>query len=312
MARKGWSLMIAVVVAFCMAAPTIVSGVVAAPEKGKRCSDGIDNDGDGLIDEADPDCAGDDGGGGGGTSVDNIFSLEIRDTPNLKGDNPDFELKSLYVDQRLAALRADADECVTGNQQNTRGNDTRYGAFLDLDRGSAETGDPDFAECNEYHALGTEPLDPPFRRTVMMVIPDSCACGVLGAEWEANSLSCTVTPDVVGMVGQPDDANPRVTATQVVGNRSDESLLRIMWRVPEADGGFANYTVVSASEIPFTRNPTTWDGAEVERIEFTGTHAFEFRDPDSTCSGSFDFEVDVTYLHQQCVLDAEGNCESIQ
>ena len=32
----------------------------AAPssEKGPRCSDGIDNDGDGLIDDADPDCGG--------------------------------------------------------------------------------------------------------------------------------------------------------------------------------------------------------------------------------------------------------------
>jgi len=37
----------------------------AAPmnEKGKRCSDGIDNDGDGLIDGDDPDCVGDGGGG---------------------------------------------------------------------------------------------------------------------------------------------------------------------------------------------------------------------------------------------------------
>ncbi|MDX1382789.1 MAG: hypothetical protein R3190_04040 [Thermoanaerobaculia bacterium] len=39
---------------------------LAAPEKGKRCSDGIDNDGDGLVDAADPDCGGDDGGSGGG------------------------------------------------------------------------------------------------------------------------------------------------------------------------------------------------------------------------------------------------------
>ncbi len=38
----------------------------AAKEKGSRCSDGLDNDGDGLIDAADPDCGG--GGGGGGAT----------------------------------------------------------------------------------------------------------------------------------------------------------------------------------------------------------------------------------------------------
>jgi hypothetical protein len=37
-------------------------------ERGKKCSDGVDNDCDGLIDADDPDCGGGDTGGGGGGS----------------------------------------------------------------------------------------------------------------------------------------------------------------------------------------------------------------------------------------------------
>ena len=33
------------------------ASVYAAPEKGKKCSDGLDNDDDGLIDGNDPDCS---------------------------------------------------------------------------------------------------------------------------------------------------------------------------------------------------------------------------------------------------------------
>ena len=40
----------------------------AESEKGPRCTDGIDNDLDGLIDADDPDCGADSGGGGGAIS----------------------------------------------------------------------------------------------------------------------------------------------------------------------------------------------------------------------------------------------------
>ncbi len=48
----------------------------AAPssEKGPRCSDGIDNDGDELIDGDDPDC----GGGGGGSAT---VTMEVTTLP---------------------------------------------------------------------------------------------------------------------------------------------------------------------------------------------------------------------------------------
>ena len=49
-------------------------------EKGPRCSDGIDNDGDGLIDCADPDCnCGGDGGDGGGGTI--AVTVTFQDLP---------------------------------------------------------------------------------------------------------------------------------------------------------------------------------------------------------------------------------------
>lgn len=51
-----------------------VDSAYAANEKGPRCSDGIDNDGDGLIDSDDPDC-----GGGGGDSVTVQSPLVFKD-----------------------------------------------------------------------------------------------------------------------------------------------------------------------------------------------------------------------------------------
>ena len=53
----------------------------AAPnsEKGPRCSDGIDNDGDGLVDGDDPDCGGDGDGGGGSTTV----TMEVTTLPPI-------------------------------------------------------------------------------------------------------------------------------------------------------------------------------------------------------------------------------------
>ena len=53
------------VLVLCLVVALLASPAWAAKEKGgKRCSDGIDNDGDTLIDDKDPDCGGDDGGGG--------------------------------------------------------------------------------------------------------------------------------------------------------------------------------------------------------------------------------------------------------
>lgn len=56
----------------CFAVLIIASAAsVAAPanEKGPRCSDGLDNDGDGFTDGDDPDCGGDGDGGSGGSGT---------------------------------------------------------------------------------------------------------------------------------------------------------------------------------------------------------------------------------------------------
>lgn len=53
----------------------------AAAEKGPRCSDGLDNDGDGLVDSDDPDCGGGDDGG----------------TPT--GDRPRYDINMGWVDR---------------------------------------------------------------------------------------------------------------------------------------------------------------------------------------------------------------------
>jgi hypothetical protein len=68
---------------------TMTSYVAAAPqnkEKGQQCSDGLDNDNDGLIDAADPDCGG--GGGGGTTTEESVqFHVEVL-TPGEFDANP--------------------------------------------------------------------------------------------------------------------------------------------------------------------------------------------------------------------------------
>lgn len=62
------------------------SVVMAAQEKGgKKCTDGIDNDNDGLIDGADPDCGGGDGGGDGGTDVPDTYNLARAKFTNFGG-----------------------------------------------------------------------------------------------------------------------------------------------------------------------------------------------------------------------------------
>lgn len=67
---------------------SMTSSLTAAPqnkEKGQLCSDGLDNDNDGLIDAADPDC----GGGGGGTTTEESvqFHVEVL-TPSENNPNP--------------------------------------------------------------------------------------------------------------------------------------------------------------------------------------------------------------------------------
>ncbi len=49
-----------VLVALALVAPDAAEAM--GPKKENKCSDGVDNDGDGLIDGADPDCGGDGGG----------------------------------------------------------------------------------------------------------------------------------------------------------------------------------------------------------------------------------------------------------
>ena len=56
---EAFCTLVMVALALGLASPQILS---AAAEKGPRCSDGEDNDGDGYIDGADPDCGGDSGG----------------------------------------------------------------------------------------------------------------------------------------------------------------------------------------------------------------------------------------------------------
>ena len=79
-----------ILVVATVAAWLLLSGVRQSPaysqtnEKGPRCSDGIDNDGDGLIDCADPDCNcgsdDGDGGGGGGDKVIATFRDCVEDS----------------------------------------------------------------------------------------------------------------------------------------------------------------------------------------------------------------------------------------
>jgi hypothetical protein len=73
------ALLLATVILFAM---SVVSPVNAAPnnEKGPRCTDGIDNDGDTLIDADDPDCAGDEGDP-------STYYLVTIDWPPLAGES---------------------------------------------------------------------------------------------------------------------------------------------------------------------------------------------------------------------------------
>lgn len=73
--------------------PTLVASPASAqPEKGPRCSDGIDNDGDGFIDGEDPDCAGNDGGGTSGR--------DFRITIDWDGAMTDHTFQDVTIDCR--------------------------------------------------------------------------------------------------------------------------------------------------------------------------------------------------------------------
>ncbi len=66
MIRHSWLPILALLMVITLAlVATPATSEATQNEKGPRCSDGIDNDDDGLIDAADPDC-GDDGGDTGG------------------------------------------------------------------------------------------------------------------------------------------------------------------------------------------------------------------------------------------------------
>ena len=62
-----FKLLLGLLVALVVLAPTAMDAAPPSSEKGPRCSDGIDNDGDGFIDGDDPDCGGDGGDGGSPT-----------------------------------------------------------------------------------------------------------------------------------------------------------------------------------------------------------------------------------------------------
>ena len=72
---------------------------LGANEKGPRCSDGIDNDGDSLIDCDDPDCNcdGDDGGGGKANQPCVIFD-------DLLGDSVQSDNGTSYCDDKKAKV----------------------------------------------------------------------------------------------------------------------------------------------------------------------------------------------------------------
>jgi len=70
---------------FCLALATQSAAAPPNKEKGRQCSDGLDNDGDGLIDADDPDCGAD---GGDTTSGESLqFHVEILTTVE-SGANP--------------------------------------------------------------------------------------------------------------------------------------------------------------------------------------------------------------------------------
>ena len=81
----------------------------AAAEKGPRCSDGLDNDGDGLIDGADPDCAGGGGGGGG----DGATTGDFRITIDWDGAITDHTFYGAEIDCRNAYCDVVAEDVFT-------------------------------------------------------------------------------------------------------------------------------------------------------------------------------------------------------
>jgi len=92
----------------------------AANEKGPRCSDGIDNDGDGLVDGDDPDCGGD-GGGGGGDPV---------GAPQINQVNVTLDAGMTYVTIFGANLRNDT--LQSGRVFLASGNNTGGSTELDI------------------------------------------------------------------------------------------------------------------------------------------------------------------------------------
>lgn len=69
-----WIASVLIILAFFAIAVMSPTTVMAAKEKGpNKCTDLVDNDGDDLIDEEDPDCGGD--GGDGGTDGPDPYNL---------------------------------------------------------------------------------------------------------------------------------------------------------------------------------------------------------------------------------------------
>ena len=78
-----------------------------ANEKGPRCNDGIDNDGDGLLDCDDPDCncGGDDGGGGKANQPCVIFDDLLGDSAQSDDGTPYCDNKKAKVSVNIGVSR---------------------------------------------------------------------------------------------------------------------------------------------------------------------------------------------------------------
>ena len=164
----------------------------AAPEKGKRCSDGIDNDGDGLVDDADPDCGGDGGGDDPGGTI-----LRILTTPGATVFN---DGSNAYTDQQLTG----GDTCVHSFIGG------RGFSFTHFDW---EVGHDPLRGCNQRH-----PAD---ARFYVLELADADACAEVGAPFSGGA--CTFAPS-------PDTQGPRVRIEDLFNDKKNAAVeVRFLW-----------------------------------------------------------------------------------
>ena len=167
----------------------------AEPERGRRCSDGIDNDGDGLIDDADPDCGGSGDDGGGDDPLGSI--LEIMSVPDGTVEN---DGSSIYTDSGLPG----GDTCI----------DSFVGvkgfSFTHFDW---EAGADPARGCNQRH-----PAD---ARFYVLEIGDPDACLRVGAAFDGTS--CLFAPDPLGQ-------GPRVRIEDLFSDKRNRNVeVKFLW-----------------------------------------------------------------------------------